>query len=127
MSEDELKRSEIERERQEKDKAFKYAHESPIPHEEKDTFQGLKYYPVNARYRFAVRLEKHASPDIVVMATSTGTQQRYLCYGSFKFSMDDKEYQLRVFKPEHSHVGEESLFVPFHDGTSGSETYGTGR
>jgi uncharacterized protein (DUF1684 family) len=127
MNEDELKRSEIERERQEKDGAFKYAHESPIPHEERDTFEGLKYYPVNAKYRFTVRLQKYSSPDVVVMATSTGTQQGYLRYGSFELSLDGKEYRLQVFKPEHSHGTEESLFVPFRDKTSGSETYGAGR
>jgi hypothetical protein len=33
MSEDALKRSQIEQERREKDNAFKYAHESSIPHE----------------------------------------------------------------------------------------------
>ena len=100
MNEDELKRSEIERERQEKDNAFKHAHESPIPHEERDTFEGLKYYPVNAKYRFTVRLQKYSSPGVVVMATSTGTQQRYLRYGSFEFSVDGKEHRLQVFKPE---------------------------
>ena len=127
MDEDDLKRSEIERERQEKDSAFKHAHESPIPHEERDTFAGLKYYPVDAQYRFKVRLQKHSSPSVVVMATSTGTEQRYLRHGFFEFSIDGKKCRLDAFKSEHSHGTENSLFIPFRDKTSGNETYGAGR
>jgi hypothetical protein len=42
-------------------------------------------------------------------------------------SIGGKEYRLEAFKSEHPHGAEDSLFVPFRDKTSGSETYGAGR
>ncbi len=52
MTEDEWKRMEIERERLLKDEYFKHEHASPILNEERNAFNGLKYYPVDGRYRF---------------------------------------------------------------------------
>jgi len=127
LSEDELKRMGIERERQQKDESSKYAHASPIPYDQLDTFAGLKYFPVDAKYRFKVRLQKHPSPEVTSIMTSTGDQKQFLRYGFFGFLVDGKVQRLEVFKSVHARAAEETLFIPFRDKTSGSETYGAAR
>jgi uncharacterized protein (DUF1684 family) len=128
LSEDERKSSEIERERQAKDGYFKQMSDSPIPYGERQAFAGLKYYPVNASYRFKVKLNEYPSPETIVMSTSAGTQREYLRVGYFEFSLENTQHKLQVYKsPPASGNGKQLLFVPFRDNTSGVETYGAGR
>lgn len=128
LSEDETKRLEIERERQGKDDYFKQAPDSHVPHEERRTFAGLRYYPVDTSFRFKVKLHKYPSPETIAMTTSAGTQRSYLRVGYFEFTLEGDLRRLQVYKsasiPDY---GEQSLFVPFADKTSGVETYGAGR
>jgi uncharacterized protein (DUF1684 family) len=126
MSEDELKRLEIERERQTKDEYFGHYADSPIPQEEKHRFSGLKYYPVDANYRFRVQLYPYPSPTVVGMTTSTGTRKQFLRIGFFEFSIDGEMHRLQVYKSAQTNE-EELLFIPLHDRTSGVETYGSAR
>ena len=127
LSENELKRLELERERQLKDQSFKHAMGSPIPAVEVDAFTGLRYFPVNAEYRFKVHLHKYPSPETTSMTTSTGKRKQYLRYGFFEFSLHGKLHRLEVFKSAHQQGEEDTLFAPFRDKTSGSDTYGAGR
>jgi len=51
-------------------------------------------------------------------------------YGTFEFEIDGAPLRLSAYKsvPAAAHHHEsESLFVPFHDVTSGKETYGAAR
>jgi uncharacterized protein (DUF1684 family) len=112
--------------RAEKDGYFRSDPDSPISHEERSRFKGLKYFPPNAAYRVKARLVRIERPDIITLTTSKGTTQPYLRYGVFNFELDGRKLRLQCYKAA-SNPHETSLFTPFTDETTGRETYGSGR
>lgn len=127
MSEESLKQLEIERERKIKDKYLKEYPDSPIPHQNRDSFAGLSYYPVNQRFRFRVQLQPYEVPEIVSIVTGAGTEQQYVRLGFFEFTVEGTTCMLQVYKSVQPRGTEEGLFIPFRDKTSGIETYGAAR
>jgi len=101
------------------------AHDSPIPHEERHDFKGLKYYPIDLGYRFRVKLNRFEKPEQITMGTSTGEVRSLLRVGYFEFPLDGKSVRLHAYGSGDPH--DHSLFIPFRDKTSGKETYGAGR
>ena len=126
MAEDKIG-NEVIQGRAEKDKSFKLAHESPIPHEDREDFSSLDYFPYDATYRVQAKLLRHESQDTISMETSKGHNETYLKYGSFEFEVNGQHVVLQAYKPLHQHHEEETLFVPFRDKTSGKESYGAAR
>jgi uncharacterized protein len=100
--------------------------DSPIPPEDRANFTGLKYFLPNEEYRVTSRLERFDKPIPVVIMTSTGTRRPYLKYGTLTFQIKGTRLTLVVYKSSEDPYSR-SLFVPFSDGTSGGETYGSGR
>jgi uncharacterized protein (DUF1684 family) len=118
----------IEQQRGEKDKAFREAKDSPLPEKAKKNFQGLPYFPINEKFRFAGAIVRHDKRETFDIIASDGEKRKTLRYGYFAFQLDGKTYRLQVYKlldlaPQHAHL----LFVPFTDATSGRESYGGGR
>src|SRR5260370_23201158 len=60
------------------------------------------------------------------MATSTGTRQTYLRYGTFTFEVKGQSVKVIVYKSAED-PNAQGLFLPFSDETSGHETYAAGR
>jgi len=118
-------RHEIEEFREMKDRYFETAHDSPIPHEERHRFKGLKYYPVDLKYRFRVKLNRFERPERVTMGTSTGETRSLLRAGYFESDVDGVTVSANAYKS--GGLQDHSLFIPFRDKTSGKETYGAGR
>ena len=114
----------IREQRRQKEEYFARNPRSPLPPDQRDTFDGLSHYPVDEDYRFEVELDRFEDPDIVTVGTSTGGEQDYLEWGEFTFEVDGEEVFLRAYKGKPD---EERLWVPFRDETSGEETYGAGR
>ena len=129
-SSDEAYVKEIEAIRREKDLFFKTDPESPIPHTLRDELQGLAYFPIDPKYRMRARLIRDPNQQRVVLATSKGVPREMIRVGFLEFEIDGTKQRLAASKavpqPGHHH-GEESLFVPFRDTTSGKETYGAAR
>lgn len=117
----------IEYSRKEKDRILKFSPDSPIPKIERESFPGLKYFPVDMKYRLDAKLEKYSTGEKIKMLTSTGSQDEYVRYGAVKFTIDSTEHSLDAFKSVSSDVDPKRLFIPFRDVTSGKETYGAGR
>lgn len=117
----------IEQERKEKDHWFGAAHDSPIPHEVRHGFKGLTYYGIDLALRFRAKITEHPKQEVLTFTTSKGTEQQYLRYGYFELLIAGQPVRLHGYRPAHSHGGEDFLFVPFRDVTSGKETYGAGR
>lgn len=116
----------INRLREEKDGFFKTDLDSPIPLEERPTFKGLKYYTPDEAYRVLARLELLDKLEPVTIITSIGSRQSYLKYGNLRFEISGVKLELKAYKSTEDPFAR-SLFVPFSDETSGSETYGSGR
>jgi uncharacterized protein (DUF1684 family) len=118
----------IEGSRAEKDAYFKNSHGSPIPEAERGAFTALPYYPVDPSLRFeGLALEPYTGdePSNFQIPTSDGKLRPAHRAGVLAFEIGGHRYALTAYTFDGG--GEESLFVPFLDPTSGTETYGAGR
>ena len=110
--------------RERKDVFFAQHWQSPVPPQDRPRFRGLEYYPPDPGYRFELELHEHPQKKVVRMAYTKGNEQDFLCWGEFRFTIGGRVQVLQAYK---RNPGEETLFVPFKDATSGKETYGAGR
>ena len=114
--------------RQERDRVFKSGQNTPLSPELKAQFAGLAYYPINSTLRFEARLNRYPVPKVVRIGTNTGEIRTGLRYGYFEFVVEGKTCSLQVYRlTDDPAVDTASLFIPFKDATSGSETYASGR
>ena len=114
--------------RAEKDEYFRLAHDSPIPHDQRHDFPGIPYFPVDEGLRFeGLALEPYAGsePAHFQIPTSDGKLRDAERAGVFRFELDGATQALTGYRFKDG--GSESVFVPFLDGTSGTESYGAGR
>lgn len=114
--------------RADKDDYFRQAHDSPIPHDQRHDFAGLPYFPVDEDLRFeGLELEPYVGdePTSFQIPTSDGQLRDAERAGTFRFELGGAEHRLTGYR--FAEGDSESVFVPFLDQTSGSETYGAGR
>ena len=114
--------------RLDKDEFFKTDPRSPLPESERAAFTGLPYYPVDEGLAFEDRvLEPYAGdePSNFQIPTSDGQLRPAHRAGVLRFEVDGEPRQLTAYTFDGGDG--ESLFVPFLDQTSGTETYGAGR
>ena len=125
-------RRELQGKRDEKDDFFGDHPQSPIPPDERETFDGLAYFDPDPDYRVTAAVTVHDEPDVVRMETSAGREMRYLRVATLEFELpradpdrDPAALDLGAYRQEG--VDEETLFVPFRDKTTGQQTYADGR
>lgn len=114
--------------RKEKDHFFKTAPNSPLTDQDKIKFKGLKYFPIDLKYRFEGKIERYIininDPKYyAIFPTNKGPRKRFIRYGKFRFIFEGKEHSLELYKSISSDI----LFIPFYDQTNGKETYEGGR
>jgi hypothetical protein len=97
-------------------------------HQPPEGFAGPRYFDPAPEWRLDATLDAAAAGtgDQVQIATSTGKLRDMEIAGQLVFQVAGSEHRLTAFK-SHDAQGYDVLFVPFRDGTSGSETYGAGR
>lgn len=113
--------NELEEFRADKDRFFASDPDSPLSHEQKHAFNGLRYFPENRALRLELAIEEFPAKETVKMQTTTGGVQAYIRYGRIRFSAEGQDVALTIF------AGEDGYFLPFADGLAGTETYGAGR
>jgi uncharacterized protein (DUF1684 family) len=114
--------------RAEKDEFFRTAPGSPIPSGERATFEGLPYFDVNADFvvdDLALEPYDGSEPSHFEIPTSDGRLRPAERAGVFRFDIGAGPQTLTAYRMAGG--DDESLFVPFLDATSGTETYGAGR
>ncbi|MEO8274389.1 MAG: DUF1684 domain-containing protein [Chloroflexota bacterium] len=114
--------------RADKDEYFRDAHDSPIPEEERATFLGLPYFAVDEALRFdGLTLEPYAGsePASFQIPTSDGQLRDAVRAGVFRFEIDGTKHALTGYT--FAKGASDSVFVPFQDGTTGTDSYGAGR
>ena len=116
---------ELEERRKEKDDFFATQHESPIPHGERKGFRGLKYFPPDRKFTINTKLQRYEKPEIIQMATSAGTAQRFYRIGYFEFEISTDKVRVQAYQSAER-KGDE-IFIPFRDKTSGKDSYDSGR
>jgi uncharacterized protein (DUF1684 family) len=114
--------------RVDKDEAFRTDPHSPIPEAERTAFTGLPYFEPDETLRFeGLRLEPYTGDEPVrfEIPTSDNKLRPAVRAGIFRFELAGAPRSLTAYT--FAGGGPESVFVPFLDATSGSETYGAGR
>lgn len=114
----------MQKRREAKDRFFGEDPRSPIPPAERESFQGLVYYPLDSKYHVRLELHEHDEKATVPIDVTQGAPREMVRWGAFRFSLDGEECTLQAYR---SAPGEARLFVPFRDATSRTETYEKGR
>ncbi|SKC79075.1 DUF1684 domain-containing protein [Ohtaekwangia koreensis] len=117
---------EIEQEREEKDQFMRTSKESPFANK-KETFQGLKYYPIDIRYKVTADLTAIPNKKVVLLSTSDGKEQQYVEYAYAEFDLNGYHNKLLILEMIDTGPFRGKLFLAFGDETSAGETYGAGR
>ncbi len=113
--------SPLEEFRVQKNEFFAQHPQSPLTHEQKHAFEGLKYFPENPDLRLEVKVNVFPTQETVSIQTTGGVPQDYLRYGSFTFEVEGKTAKLTLYSRE------DGYFLPFVDSLAGKETYPAGR
>jgi len=116
---------EVEDARAEKDRVYG-ADAQTIPAEKRAVFLPLKYYPVNPAFKVPAALRLSKDRPVFDMPTSTGTNRKMQRVGVLEFTLNGSQRSLAAFV-ENGTQQITSLFVPFADATTGTETYSAGR
>ncbi|MEO5918094.1 MAG: DUF1684 domain-containing protein [Candidatus Limnocylindrales bacterium] len=118
---------EITNQRAAKDEFFRTSHHSPIPDADRPSFTGLAYYAVDPTLRFeGLHLQPYAgaAPAEFLISTSDNQSRSAKRLGHLTFQVNGEDRSLVAYALGAT---DGSLFVPFLDATSGTETYGAGR
>ena len=107
------------------DKAFRDQPDNPIPPAMRDTLLPLRYYDIDPSYAVPAALRLADERPVFEMPTSTGKMRRMQRVGVLEFTLQNQPMTLGAFVEEGQAI--ETLFVPFADQTTGSETYPAGR
>jgi hypothetical protein len=120
--------AELEGARAAKDRMFRLGDQSPLLPEDKATFAGLPYYPIDASYRVPASLELDAAGGgaVILLPTSKDQMRRMRRVGTLRFRLRGEPLALTAFADAEARTVD-SLFVPFGDLTNRTETYGGGR
>lgn len=111
----------LEQSRQQKDQFFADHPNSPLEDEQKDSFEGLSYFPEKSDLHLEIEVPQFEVQEFVDLPTSTGDIKTYTRYGRFSFEVDGQTAELTLFAAPHG------FFLPFVDSQAGAETYGAGR
>ncbi len=109
--------------RREKDRFFATSPHSPLPPDARQGFTGLRYYDPDPTMAVAAPVHAPSDPEPFTIHTSTGDAQVWRRWGVLTFAAGGDTTTLTLLQRE----GQESLFLPFRDATSGTETYPAGR
>jgi uncharacterized protein (DUF1684 family) len=116
----------IEKARKEKDHQMRTGSDSPFK-DTVETFKGLKYFPVDTKYRINARLSPIENKKTLTLPTSDGKEKTYLEYAYAEFELDGIENKLLILEMMEMGPYRGTLFLAFSDETSAVETYGAGR
>ena len=103
---------------------------SPLKKKDLKKFKKLSFFPTDKNYRVVANFERTPNEPIFEMQTSTERLPLYAQYGIATFTIDDKEFSLRLYQSQRSKLDPkyaDNLFLPFNDLTNGNESYGAGR
>ena len=106
-----------------KDDFFGTSDDSPLTRQQRGRFSGLRYYEESPALVFDVKPDVLEERERITMQTSTGTEAVYERLAKIRFHVGDTLCELTIYRDPSTG----SLFLPFRDATSGSETYGAGR
>lgn len=87
-------------------------------------FTGLKWFPINEKYKVEAEFEAFTEPKEVLIPNVLGGNFKMKSPGVLRFKLRGQKYTL---EPVVEAEGSDELFIIFRDATSKTETYGAGR
>jgi len=111
--------------RERRDHYFAHDPNSPLDEAQRAHFGGLTYFPERPDLVLDLPLATDGPGigEVVPLATADGSAKDFVRAGRVTFELDGAPTTLAVFKePERGRY-----FLPFRDGTAGTETYAVGR
>ena len=109
--------------RTDRDELFATHPQSALLPSARESFTGLPYFPYDPAWRIEVTVEPLAGEDIRIGHSAEG-ETGFRRFGRVRFDVGADQVDLTLFWLAGYGGG---VFLPFRDGTSGSETYGGGR
>lgn len=111
--------------RQRRDQFFGQHPHSPLTEAQRARFTGLDYFPEQESLVLNLPLDDSASDvgDALPLSTTDGQVKEFFRAGVIRFEIEGEPVTLSVLR-DGAHG---SLFLPFRDSLSGSETYEVGR
>ncbi|MGK0390871.1 MAG: hypothetical protein ACI94Y_003631 [Maribacter sp.] len=104
--------------------------ESPLDEEDKADFEGLNFFPTDAKYQVLADFVRTPEEKPFAMKTSTDRTPIYIKYGEATFRLQNDTITLSLYRnPKLSRIEAYKyyLFLPFTDLTNGNTSYGGGR
>jgi len=117
-------RATLQEARERKDDYLADHPQSPLPADERASFDGLDYYPPDPDYRLVLSLHEADDPERITVATTAEGEREYIAVGMFRFELGGAERRLTAYRRPD---GDENLWLPFRDATNGETTYDAGR
>lgn len=117
---------ELAADRATKDRFMAEDRESPVPPEKRASLLPLKYFPADPSLAVPASLKLQDDRPVFEMPTSTGTIRRMQLVGVLEFTLAGQPMTLGAFVEEGTRQIS-TLFVPFADQTTGTDTYPAGR
>lgn len=109
-----------------KDQHFRESPESPVPADKRGTLLPLRYFPIDPNYSVPAVLRLADDRPVFEMPTSSGALRKMQLVGVLEFTLQGETRSLGAFVPDGTQQIT-TLFVPFADQTTGSDTYSAGR
>jgi uncharacterized protein len=91
---------------------------------ERVNFAGLKWFPVNEKYKVKAKFEAFDAPKEILIPNVLGGNFKMKSPGILRFKLNGKKYTL---EPVLEAGSPDELFIIFRDLTYKTETYGAGR
>jgi uncharacterized protein (DUF1684 family) len=112
-----------------KDREFKTDPETPLLAEDVAGFEGLDYWPLDPGYYFVGRVNLYFDPEQFEIVSTSGKQRPCEKAGWIAFEHEGQRLTLQVYRLLDSapEPGSSGYFLPFMDGTTGKESYPSGR
>lgn len=111
--------------RRNKDEYFAQDEHSPLTPQQREQFAGLVYFDENSALALTLELDasgEHAG-ERISLGTTDGTVKPFVRAGQIHFEVGGSPVSFTVFKePDRGR-----FYLPFRDGTAGTETYAVGR
>ncbi len=103
---------------------------SPLKEEDRLNFKSLPFFEIDTSFCVNAKFKKDKKLKAFAMKTTTDRNPIYAIYGTAYFSINEKEFELKIYQSHNLREKEEyknHLFLPFTDLSSGEESYGGGR
>lgn len=123
--------------RAEADSFFRSDENSPFKRDTTIEYHGVKWFPIDVRYRGVAQVHRYANPETVIVLGTKGEERKQLRYGYFTITVPDGNgqpvvlkidtYKFTPYDTKRYALYKDALSVWFTDETTGKETYNVGR